>query len=101
LAESETRTLAELLRRARHAVPLDVIGCRAYDHTTACDVARHQGRVRQSPDPNRQIESFLHQIDKPVAEDDLNLNSRVIPEVAREGCPEMQGAEAHGRCNSK
>ncbi len=58
------------------------------------NAARNQTGVPLPSDPNRQIETFLHQIDEPVGHDQAHLHRRVALLKIRDRRHQMQASEA-------
>jgi hypothetical protein len=64
------------------------------------DLACHQRRIGEMADANGHVVAFADDIHEAVAEVELDAHVRALSHEARDGRPEMQGAERHRRRNA-
>jgi len=91
--------------RAGNAEALQISRCRADDHLHIGELARHQLRIRQMPDVQRELHVFLDHVDGAVDQQQLDGNGWIavqeIRQQRRDQQPPHQGrrrdADAPGR----
>ena len=88
--------LLEILRGLWGAPAGQVVGAGAHHQLHGGQRLGHQGGVRQVADPQRQIESLLHQGHPPVAVLYLQLELGKPRPKQRQGGGEVQVAKVHG-----
>src|SRR5262249_38759677 len=96
---AEAVMVDELPGRRRRAVLPDIGRRRADRHSAWAETARHQPRIWENPDPDRQVPPFLDEIDDAVIEPELDRHMRIAGRKPFHERWALAGAERPGQAH--
>ena len=94
----QTIVARQILRNRGDAVFLEVLGCPADNSVDRGELPRHHVRRQYARNTDRQIVAFFCELEKTVADGEINLYFGILSKELREGGSNVQRGKGHWCC---